>query len=63
MLLDAIFVNFIIFSFCLAITCIIMAITSRAPSSEERMQMTIEYGIFACAGIVTGSLAIYGYLV
>ncbi|KAF7764222.1 hypothetical protein CWB96_07890 [Pseudoalteromonas citrea] len=62
MLLDAIFVNFIIISFCLAVTCIIMAITKKAPSSEERMQIKIEYGLFACAGIISGSLATYGYL-
>lgn len=62
MLLEAIHVNFIIISFCLAITCILMAITTKAHSSEERLKIRIEYGIFASAGLILGSLATYGYI-
>lgn len=62
MLLDAIFVNFIIISFCLAVTCIIMAITKKSSSKDARLQTKVEYGLFASSGIIAGALALYGYV-
>ncbi|ESP95446.1 MULTISPECIES: hypothetical protein [Pseudoalteromonas] len=62
MILDAIQINLILLSFCMFISCLIMAMTeSKLFVGEQRLKVSIEYGIFASAGLIVSVVLGYGY--
>ncbi|MCF2856441.1 hypothetical protein L1286_03075 [Pseudoalteromonas sp. SMS1] len=62
MVLDAIQVNLILFSFSMFVSCLIMAFSESRQAGADRLKVSIEYGIFSSAGLILAAVLAFGYI-
>ncbi|KZN36725.1 hypothetical protein N480_15750 [Pseudoalteromonas luteoviolacea S2607] len=62
MIFDAIQVNLILFSFCMFVSCLIMAFSESNQEGADRLKASIEYGIFSSTGLILAMVLAYGYV-